>query len=598
MGENFSLRKALMDLTDTLISDLASAGISPEDWRRDVAVDPAAVQEVMQLFNLPEEEIRDVLARHDSNVDQAMSELFERYSNAQEARKETQRAQQLSHTTEVLQRGFAGIDKGVIEAIVNKHNGDMELASQELLAVMADQLARDGQEMLKQRTAQVEQKQAEQKRLRAQELEHCKAQFDVLTEDEVISVLRKTDYDLPASVKELRELSKNRKLRNLQFVFHGVSHDHIEAALEACEYDLAQAFALLSKGSKPDAPPVVAEEEVIQQSLAAAAVNPSNQAAQDMVAQMLRDNMGPGAGQNEAEQPDNIVVETQDAEKPSDSFKVVLSVASTYFRYGDSVEVAATVSGGDASSHDWLGLFAEGAKGTSNVLAWTWAKSPSLTFPSYGRFEVRYLRKVGGVVQELGRSQTLTCGPVLKTLNLSDEGDFWKVSWEHDENSEKIGSGAWFGLFDASKVDNDAEYFSFRYASAAAPDNTLSFKKRDTNGNFHVRFFAHRWQRMAVSNVIEVSVQDSVEMEKVGDQVIVKTRLASVDPKVNTKMWVAVCFANDTRAKKYRRYAYITAPHESFKFKAPIHTGLYEARIYNASCDLLCKSAELNIVGI
>merc|ERR1711991_15711 len=309
MGENFSLRKALMDLTDTLISDLASAGISPEDWRRDVAVDPAAVQEVMQLFNLPEEEIRDVLARHDSNVDQAMSELFERYSNAQEARKETQRVQQLSHTTEVLQRGFAGIDKGVIEAIVNKHNGDMELASQELLAVMADQLARDEQEMLKQRTAQVEQKQAEQKRLRAQVLEHCKAQFDVLTEDEVVSVLRKTDYDLPASVKELRELSKNRKLRNLQFVFHGVSRDHIEAALEACEYDLAQALAPLSKGSKPDAPPVVAEEEVIQQSLAAA-VSPSNQAAQDMVAQMLRDNMGPGAGQNEAEQP--IVVETQD----------------------------------------------------------------------------------------------------------------------------------------------------------------------------------------------------------------------------------------------------------------------------------------------
>jgi len=103
---------------------------------------------------------------------------------------------------------------------------------------------------------------------------------------------------------------------------------------------------------------------------------------------------------------------------------------------------------------------------------------------------------------------------------------------------------------------------------------------------------------MATSAVVKVDGSDSVTMERVGDQVVVKTLLASVDPAVHTKVWVGVFFSNDSRLNKYRRFAYVKNPHQSFEFKCPIHTGLYEARIVDHRGQVLAKSESLNVVGI
>jgi hypothetical protein len=568
-----------------------------------VVVDKNAVDEVMAMFaGLEESAVRDILAKNDSSIENSMEELFELYTAQKEQQKKNQRQQQLEKTASLLQRGFAGIDKSVIDEIVARHNGEMERASQELLRLMSEQLERDEKKLFEEKTKQIEQKQAEEKRLRGQIQQQLCAQFDVLSTEEVVDVLRRTNYDLPAAVAELREQSQSRKLRNLTHVFSGVKDvNHIKNALELCDYDLGRAFALLTNGELDGANmPVVEEEKVLQQSLAP--LNPDNQETQDLLAHMLRKEAGPGGAAAEdlsaaaqKEEKNKELDAAGNGDRPA-SLKVEVGVNQTQFKYGDSVEVSPVVTGGDASNYDYIGIFTANETDNRNVLVWDWVKSQKslkLALPSYGLFEVRYLRKVDGVIQTLGASQPLSCGPVLAEMTVEKGADLWKVTWKVDESSEKMGSGAWFGLY--NKGADHANYLAFQYASSKT--SSLSFKSRHTNGEFEFRFFAYKFQLMKTSEPIVVNFTDSVTIEKVGTQVVLKTCLASVDPSINRKIWVAVCFQNDTRPNKYRRFAFITSPNQSFEFKCPIHTGTYEARIYNEKSVLMVTSKEqINVV--
>ena len=551
------------------------------------------------MFGIPADEARQVLAKHGSSVEQAMEELFGRFEKSAAITRKKANEAQLERTTTLLERGFSSVDRSVIAEIVARHGGEIEAASNELLKVMAEQLERDEKAMLAQKTQQVEQKQEHERKLRFQIVAHCTAQFDVLTEEEVIEVLRKKNYDLPASVGDLRNMAESRKVRNLTHVFAGVPQDHIRAALADCNFDLASAFALLSSGVKKETPPMAAESST--QSLLH--INPDDQTTKDLLAGMLRDRAGPGQS-DEADQivPASVNRAELDAvangEEPGASLKVILSPLNKLLHYGESVEITVSVTGGEGSSYDWIGLFAADDEDVANVLAWSWYKpTVKLVLPSYGRFQARYVRKVkGGVLLTLAVSEPIVCGPELSALELVQEGDSWKCSWKRNENSEKLLSGAWFGLY--AKSAANSQYLAFQYASAGSSTSSLLFKRRETNGDYEVRFFPYKFQRSAVSNSIAVSGSDQVSMERVGEQVIVKTLLASVDPTVHTKVWCGIFFANDNRTNKYRRSAYVHNAHQSFEFKCPIHTGLYEARVVDHHGKVLAKSEPLNVVGI
>ncbi len=541
--------------------------------------------------------MRDVLAKHDSNVDSAMTDLFALYEERKTAAKEEARRKQLEQTTKLLQKGFAGIERGIIEEVVARYGGDMELASQELLRVMAAQLERDEEALLKQKTKQLEAKQEEERRLRAQIVEHCVSAFDVLTREEVQEVLRKHNYDLPKAVAQLRLLSQARKLRNLQHVFSTASEEHLRRALESTDYDLSRAFALLSGGEAQHAP-AVPEEDMLQRSLIQLqGLSSEDKEAQTLLADMLRNNNGP-ASQSPDAPPVAVnkeVSNAADGALPA-SLVVTLASAETRFSYGQSVELTTTVSGGEATSSDWVGLFEPSAESNASPLVWTWCKGGkpvTLAFPSYGLFEARYLRKVNGVIRCLARSSLLHCGPhVALVVDSKTSPDDWIVSFNWDDKTEKLTSSAWVGLYTVGA--SSANYIAFQYLPAA--QGVLSFKKRLVNGKFEFRFFPYKLQGpLSVSANVEVNNANAVSFDCVGEQLVVKTTLASVDPAVNTRVWVAVCFKNDLRPNKYRRSAYITKPAQIFEFKAPIHTGLYECRIYDESCQVLAKSAEFQV---
>ncbi len=560
----------------------------------------------MAMFaGLDENQVRDILVKHNSSVDASMSDLFDLYESSKREKKEAQRRKQLEQTTKLLQRGFQGIERAVIEEVVSRLGGDMELASQELLRIMADQLERDEAALLKEKTKQLEAKQEEERKLRAQIVDHCATTFEVLTRNEVQDILRKHNYELPKAVAQLRQQSNARKLHNLQHVFSNATEEHLKKALESTDYDLRRAFALLRGAAESSAPqaPAVPEEEALHQSLIQLnGLDSRDKDAQDLLAEMLRKNAGPDASsQQQQQQPNKAAApaseNNKDVNNAADgllpaSLKVTLTPSSVRGVYGSSVELVATVTGGEATPYDWIGLFEPGVE-SSSPLTWAWfaGKPITLAYPSYGLFEARYLRKVNGSILTLAQSGTLHCGPDVK-LRVDESGDHWVVHYDWDAQTEKLSSSAWIGLY--AKDAPTQSYFAFQYLPTAS--GSLSFKRRLINGTFEFRFFPYKFQGpLAVSAPLVVNLTDTVVCERVGDQLVVKTMLASVDPAVNTRVWVAVCFRNDERPNKYRRSAYITKPAQSFEFKAPIHAGLYECRIYDENHKVLARSNDFQI---
>jgi NACalpha-BTF3-like transcription factor len=556
----------------------------------------------MSMFQgLEEEKVRDILARHDSNVDAAMTDLFALYEEHKNAAKEGVRRKQLEQTTRLLQRGFAGIDRAIIEEVVARYGGDMELASQELLRIMAAQLERDEAALLQQKTKQLEAKQEEERKLRAQIIDHCVSTFDVLTREEVQETLRKFNYDLPKAVTQLRTQSQSRKLRNLQHVFSTASEEHLRRALESTEYDLSRAFALLRGSGEKAQAPAVPEEEALQRSVVRLnQLAPEDKEAQGLLADMLRINAGPAGPAVAAAAAANNNNNNKDVSNAADgalpaSLTVALAASATRFAYGQSVELVATIGGGEATAYDWVGLF-DAQENNASPLTWSWFKPGKpvvLAFPAYGMFEARYLRKVNGEIRTLARSSVLYCGPhVQMQVDSKSSPDNWVVTYAWDDKTEKLTSSAWVGLYAVGALS--ANYVAFQYLPAA--QGSLTFKKRLVNGSFEFRFFPYKLQGpVAVSEPVVVNNVDTVAFDRVGEQLVVKTVLATLDPAVNTRVWVAVCFKNDERPNKYRRSAYVTKPAQVFEFKAPIHAGLYECRLYDDSCKLLATSAEFQV---
>jgi hypothetical protein len=551
----------------------------------------------MAMFaGLDERAVREILASHNSNVDASMSDLFSLYESEKRKTKDSQRKKQLEQTTKLLQRGFQGIDRVIIEEVVSRLGGDMELASQELLRIMADQLERDEAALLKEKTKKLEAKQEEERKLRGQIIDHCVTTFEVLTRTEVQEALRKHNYEVPKAVAQLRQMSHARKLVNLQHIFSTASEEHLRMALETTDYDLSRAFALLSGNADVAQSPALPEEDVLHQSLIQLnGLDSRDKDAQDLLADMLRKNAGPDgvAAEQPQQKSDNKDVNNAvDGLLPA-SLIVFLAVSAARGVYSSSVEIVATISGGEATAYDWVGIFENNPTSSTSPLTWAWftGKPVSLAFPSYGQFEARYLRKVNGVIKTLARTGPLFCGPDVK-LRVEEVGDSWVVHYEWDDKTEKPSSSAWVGLY---TKDADAQkYIAFQYLPTA--NGSLSFKKRLVNGSFEFRFFPYKFQGpLSVSNLLVVKMEDKVVCELVGEQLVVKTTLASIDPAVNTRIWVAVCFRNDERSHKYRRSAYITNPAQSFEFKAPIHAGLYECRIYDQDCKCLAKSNDFQI---
>jgi hypothetical protein len=123
------------------------------------------------------------------------------------------------------------------------------------------------------------------------------------------------------------------------------------------------------------------------------------------------------------------------------------------------------------------------------------------------------------------------------------------------------------------------------------------FKQPNINGTFEFRFFAQRFGRVATSAPIVIANTDAVvvkhnnnnENNNNGNATLtVSVTLSTSNP---SRYWVGIYHVNEERPNKYRRYSWLSQCVQDVQFKTPVHSGTYEARVYDASNALVVKSA-------
>lgn len=536
---------------------------------------------------LTREEVEKALIEGGS-VDAAIPGLFKLYEEKSRQDQQTKSQLKIKETTEILQKSFALLDKAVIDEVVTRCGGDMEAAAQEIIKLIKVQEEEDERRLREEMEKEVKVKQEREQQFRDKLIKHCQATFEVLTKEEIVEVLRSVSYDPEKAVAPLRERAEQRKCDNLQHFFPALSSAVIRETLQQCHMDIGMACAALSGAYEPSSasPPRSPRPQDPDRAL--------------VMQDILRETVGPGcAPEKPSEKPKELGELDGIANQPAvGTMSVALKLPTRYFRYGDTVNVESVVKDGDASSYDWIGLFDVRSPDNSRPVHWQWYKPlVTLSPPNYGKYEVRYVRKIDGNMQTIATSDSLFVGPVI-TMSLESKPDEWIVHYKWQETSEPLLSSSWIALY--AKGTPDESYLGFAYLKQG--QSSVTFKRRTQNGEYEFRFFAYKYAGYGLGDndkaVVSVKGEDSVTVERNDTELKVTTVLASVDPSKNRSCWVGLFHKNDARSTGYRRYNYISTPTQTFSFKTMIHSGTYEARIYDESKRLLARSEEFVINGI
>jgi len=121
-------------------------------------------------------------------------------------------------------------------------------------------------------------------------------------------------------------------------------------------------------------------------------------------------------------------------------------------------------------------------------------------------------------------------------------------------------------------------------------------------GIWEWRLFSDNSYVDVARSTLVINGEDKLELLYVDakvPQVFIEITLQTKDI-VNDHPWVGIYHVEEKNYRMYRRYKYLaTTGKSTVQFKAAIHTGIYEARLYAGSCDtVVAVSAKLNIQGI
>jgi len=201
-------------------------------------------------------------------------------------------------------------------------------------------------------------------------------------------------------------------------------------------------------------------------------------------------------------------------------------------------------------------------------------------------------------MQVLASLGPVTVGPILSSISVECVDDKWIVHYKWLETSESLPGSAWIGLYASGQPDES--YLAFNYLNKDS--SNVIFNQRFQNGVYEFRFFAYKYDGFGLADLknatVSVKQEDFVSLIRQDDKCIVNVTLASIDPLKQTNCWVGIFHKNDSRPTSYRRSSYISTPKQVFTFKTMIHSGNYEARIYDGESRLLAKSTDINIVGL
>jgi len=191
----------------------------------------------------------------------------------------------------------------------------------------------------------------------------------------------------------------------------------------------------------------------------------------------------------------------------------------------------------------------------------------------------------------------------------------------------KFGSGAWIGLYrrddkDGSciipKIDNK-NYFAFEWLSngkditssvGTSTETPLEAEKEvvlevPKAGQWFVRLFPDRSYNDIATAKIYIQGEDNLTLNVESTVMSVVCNVTTVDP-ARDYVWVGVYKIEEKDQRQYRRYKYLSSAMLStsssdpitLTFKTPIHSGIYEARLFaNGSYEVLSRSAPVTVLG-
>jgi len=279
------------------------------------------------------------------------------------------------------------------------------------------------------------------------------------------------------------------------------------------------------------------------------------------------------------------------------------------------------------SNYDWIGFYRLNSSDPRDVksedrITWMWIPKSSSTADemltgimqfaiptSFGHFVFLYFSPAkSGEYVRVATSNVVTVGPVYRMTAqaLPDESKSeMSVAVRVSQLSGLEYSTAWIGMYEKSQTDH-RQYKTFEWLTSGKvvdmneKTKTVELQfKASKSGDWEFRLFPLRAYTPTTTATLTLSGSDSVQISVNGVELTVHANVVTVDP-LTEYVWVGVYKVDETNNRQWRRYQYILEPGKtSMVFKTPIHTGIYEARLFaHKSYTILLRSNPVAIQGI
>lgn len=258
-----------------------------------------------------------------------------------------------------------------------------------------------------------------------------------------------------------------------------------------------------------------------------------------------------------------------------------------------------------------------------NYETWKWTgghKKGTLTFNTSslcGKYVVQY---IGSDKRVLGLSSVVQIGPafsmrIVKPQNNSTMPMEVSVLVEMESSSTTdFPSSSWIALYEKTDKEHRPDNRTYNsYQWVLSTSQLIESEVKDgvsrcvravpftipKAGVFEFRFFSTKAYKYSSHLTLNLTGHDTVQLVKEGDQMIVNVKLSTINP-AQDPVWIGIFHANEKNIRQYRRYKYVSqAGISTYKFKACIHTGDYEARLLaNRSSDVLATSDIVHVDGV
>jgi len=295
---------------------------------------------------------------------------------------------------------------------------------------------------------------------------------------------------------------------------------------------------------------------------------------------------------------------------------------------GDGVLDSSDITVG--GKNDWIGLYKVAAADRRDIkeeerLTWDWTAGKTGSSKSademitglmqfaiptiFGQYIFAYFstNKKGDYIR-VATSNIITVGPVYRmtaTPLPEENGKDMTILVNIQQLSGLDYSTAWIGMYEKNETD-PKQYKTWEWLTSArivdvsekSKTQQLTFKAAKS-GEWEFRLFPLRTYVHTTTAQLTLKGSDVINIAVNGVELTVTTNIVTVDP-LTEYVWVGVYKVDEQNNRQWRRYQYITtAGKSSVVFKTPIHTGVYEARLFaKKSYDIRQRSNAIAIQGL